>query len=89
MWTASAHIITAIVGSGVLSLAWGIAQLGWITGVATLLIFSGISLYASGLLADCYRAPHSGGRNRTYRDAVKSYLGKSIIIQIYIYQGKV
>ncbi|KAK0571714.1 hypothetical protein LWI29_020402 [Acer saccharum] len=29
MWTASAHIITAIVGSGVLSLAWSMAQLGW------------------------------------------------------------
>ncbi|KAJ0090286.1 hypothetical protein Patl1_12960 [Pistacia atlantica] len=62
VWTASAHIITAIVGSGVLSLAWGIAQLGWITGVATLLIFSAISLYTAGLLADCYRAPHSGKR---------------------------
>ncbi|MCL7046262.1 hypothetical protein MKW94_005586, partial [Papaver nudicaule] len=28
--TASAHIITAVIGSGVLSLAWAIAQLGWI-----------------------------------------------------------
>ncbi|KAL5052554.1 hypothetical protein RYX36_033236 [Vicia faba] len=27
-WTASAHIITAVIGSGVLSLAWAIAQLG-------------------------------------------------------------
>lgn len=75
MWTASAHIVTAIVGSGVLSLAWGIAQLGWITGVSTLLIFSSISLYSSGLLADCYRAPLSGNRNHTYRAAVKTYLG--------------
>ncbi|KAJ1387384.1 Amino acid transporter, transmembrane domain [Sesbania bispinosa] len=31
MWTASAHI-TAVIGSGVLSLAWAIAQLGWIAG---------------------------------------------------------
>ncbi|KAL9443228.1 hypothetical protein AB3S75_016563 [Citrus x aurantiifolia] len=75
VWTASAHIVTAIVGSGVLSLAWGIAQLGWITGVSTLLIFSSISLYSSGLLADCYRAPLSGKRNHTYRAAVKTYLG--------------
>ncbi|RZC66200.1 hypothetical protein C5167_009891 [Papaver somniferum] len=30
--TASAHIITAVIGSGVLSLAWAIAQLGWIAG---------------------------------------------------------
>ncbi|KAL3573547.1 hypothetical protein D5086_024160 [Populus alba] len=32
VWTASAHIITAVIGSGVLSLAWAIGQLGWITG---------------------------------------------------------
>ncbi|XP_031255164.1 amino acid permease 8-like [Pistacia vera] len=75
VWTASSHIITAIVGSGVLSLAWGIAQLGWITGVATLLIFSAISLYTAGLLADCYRAPDSGKRNYSYGEAVKCYLG--------------
>ncbi|CAN1289705.1 Amino acid permease 6, partial [Linum perenne] len=30
--TASAHIITAVIGSGVLSLAWAIAQLGWVAG---------------------------------------------------------
>ncbi|CAI9786620.1 unnamed protein product [Fraxinus pennsylvanica] len=30
IWTASAHIITAVIGSGVLSLAWATAQLGWI-----------------------------------------------------------
>ncbi|PQQ07949.1 amino acid permease 3 [Prunus yedoensis var. nudiflora] len=30
VWTASAHIITAVIGSGVLSLAWATAQLGWV-----------------------------------------------------------
>ncbi|KAJ4708121.1 Amino acid permease [Melia azedarach] len=75
VWTASAHIITAIVGSGVLSLAWGLAQLGWIARIATLLIFSDISLYTSGLLADCYRDPNTGKRNYTYKEAVKTYLG--------------
>ncbi|CAI9113057.1 OLC1v1013585C1 [Oldenlandia corymbosa var. corymbosa] len=30
LWTASAHIITAVIGSGILSLAWAVAQLGWI-----------------------------------------------------------
>ncbi|KAJ6417543.1 hypothetical protein OIU84_003300 [Salix udensis] len=29
-WTAVAHIITGVIGSGVLSLAWSMAQLGWI-----------------------------------------------------------
>ncbi|CAI9787047.1 unnamed protein product [Fraxinus pennsylvanica] len=32
VWTTSAHIITAVIGSGVLSLAWATAQLGWIAG---------------------------------------------------------
>lgn len=76
-WTASAHIITAIIGSGVLSLSWAIAQLGWIIGVGTLLTFSCITFYTSGLLADCYRfpSPASGKRNYTYKDAVNAYLG--------------
>ncbi|KAK1550558.1 hypothetical protein Q3G72_021012 [Acer saccharum] len=77
MWTASAHIITAIVGSGVLSLAWSMAQLGWLAGVATLFVFSAISLYTSSLLADCYRDPLSGNRNHTYMETVKTFLGGS------------
>ncbi|KAJ4822788.1 hypothetical protein Tsubulata_020519 [Turnera subulata] len=76
VWTASAHIITAIIGSGVLSLAWGMAQLGWITGIGTLLVFSCITLYTSILLADCYRYPDpvTGKRNHTYMEAVRANL---------------
>ncbi|KAE8659201.1 Amino acid permease 6 [Hibiscus syriacus] len=55
--TASAHIITAVIGSGVLSLAWAIAQLGWVAGPAVLMAFSFITFFTSTLLADCYRAP--------------------------------
>ncbi|ERN14214.1 hypothetical protein AMTRI_Chr13g90140 [Amborella trichopoda] len=75
-WTASAHIITAVIGSGVLSLAWGMAQLGWIAGAFVLLLFSGITYYTSCLLADCYRSPDPvhGKRNYTYTDAVKANL---------------
>ncbi|XP_073123549.1 uncharacterized protein [Henckelia pumila] len=40
LWTASAHIITAVIGSGVLSLAWATAQLGWIAGPTILFLFS-------------------------------------------------
>ncbi|XP_074286958.1 amino acid permease 8-like [Silene latifolia] len=79
VWTASAHIITAIIGSGVLSLAWATAQLGWIGGIGTLVIFSGITLYTSNLLADCYRSPDpvTGKRNPTYMDQVQANLGRS------------
>ncbi|PON68453.1 Amino acid transporter, transmembrane domain containing protein [Trema orientale] len=75
--TASAHIITAVIGSGVLSLAWANAQLGWAAGPAVLMAFSFITYFTSTLLADCYRAPDpvTGKRNYTYMDAVKSYLG--------------
>ncbi|BAF19767.1 amino acid permease 3 [Oryza sativa Japonica Group] len=77
VWTASAHIITAVIGSGVLSLAWATAQLGWVVGPVTLMLFALITYYTSGLLADCYRTgdPVSGKRNYTYMDAVAAYLG--------------
>ncbi|XP_062099242.1 amino acid permease 6-like [Humulus lupulus] len=75
--TASAHIITAVIGSGVLSLAWANAQLGWTAGPAVLMAFSFITYFTSTLLADCYRAPDpvTGKRNYTYMAAVKAYLG--------------
>ncbi|XP_057492002.1 amino acid permease 3-like [Actinidia eriantha] len=77
IWTASAHIITAVIGSGVLSLAWAIAQLGWIAGPTVMFLFSFVTYYTSTLLADCYRSPdpHTGKRNYTYMDAVRSTLG--------------
>ncbi|KAJ0964771.1 hypothetical protein J5N97_025909 [Dioscorea zingiberensis] len=79
VWTASAHIITAVIGSGVLSLAWAMSQLGWVAGPVTLVLFSIVTFYTSSLLADCYRTsdPISGTRNYTYTDAVKSNLGET------------
>ncbi|GLT65211.1 hypothetical protein SLA2020_376550 [Shorea laevis] len=75
--TASAHIITAVIGSGVLSLAWAMAQLGWIAGFGVLMAFSLITYFTSTLLADCYRAPDpvTGRRNYTYMDAARAHLG--------------
>lgn len=75
--SATAHIITAVIGSGVLSLAWCFAQLGWIAGSITLVLFSVITMYNSILLTDCYRSPDpvTGTRNYTYMDAVKANLG--------------
>ncbi|RWR90243.1 amino acid permease 3 [Cinnamomum micranthum f. kanehirae] len=77
VWTASAHIITAVIGSGVLSLAWAIAQLGWIAGPAVMFLFSFVIYYTSALLSDCYRSgdPVTGKRNYTYMDAVRANLG--------------
>ncbi|TKW09702.1 hypothetical protein SEVIR_6G120100v4 [Setaria viridis] len=79
LWTASAHIITAVIGSGVLSLAWGVAQLGWAAGPAVMALFAAVIYYTSTLLAECYRSgdPMFGPRNRTYIDAVRATLGES------------
>lgn len=78
LWTASSHIITAVIGSGVLSLAWAIGQLGWIVGPAVMILFALVIYYTSNLLADCYRTgdPVTGKRNYTYMDAVRANLGK-------------
>ncbi|KAI4389755.1 hypothetical protein MLD38_001947 [Melastoma candidum] len=77
VWTASAHIITAVIGSGVLSLAWATAQLGWVAGPVVMILFSFVTYYTSALLADCYRCgdPITGKRNYTYMEAVRANLG--------------
>ncbi|KAM7257831.1 hypothetical protein ACFE04_013572 [Oxalis oulophora] len=77
VWTASAHIITAVIGSGVLSLAWATAQLGWVAGPIVMFLFSFVTYYTSTLLGACYRTgdPITGKRNYTYMDAVRSNLG--------------
>ncbi|KAL5224832.1 hypothetical protein ABZP36_011471 [Zizania latifolia] len=75
--TASAHIITAVIGSGVGSLAWAIAQLGWVAGPTVMLLFAFLVYYTSMLLAECYRTcdPATGNRNYTYMDAFRASLG--------------
>ena len=78
--TASAHIIIAVIGSGVLSLSWALAQLGWIAGIITLLIFSPITLCTSVLLLDGNRSPDpiTRRRNYNYMEVVKNNLGNTI-----------
>lgn len=73
--SASAHVVTAVIGSGVLSLVWATAQLGWIAGPVILLFFAFMILYTSSLLADSYRDPVTGKRNYTYKECVRSILG--------------
>lgn len=67
-----------MIGSGVLSLAWAIAQLGWIAGPTVMLLFSFVIYYTSALLTDCHRSPVTGKRNYTYMDAVRANLGNYI-----------
>ncbi|XP_007020349.2 PREDICTED: probable amino acid permease 7 isoform X1 [Theobroma cacao] len=79
LWTATAHVITGVIGAGVLSLAWSTAQLGWIAGPMSMLVFAGITLVSTNLLCDCYMYPdpeHGPIRIKSYMDAVKLYLGE-------------
>jgi len=89
--TASAHIVTAVIGSGVLSLAWAVAQLGWIAGPVILMLFSFITLYTSFLLCNCYRYPDSvhGTRNVTYMDMVKTILGNFSTLFLLIFGDQI
>ncbi|KAL5713031.1 hypothetical protein ACHQM5_015147 [Ranunculus cassubicifolius] len=77
-WTCLAHIITAVIGSGVLSLAWSTAQLGWVIAPICMLGFAIVTYVSASLLSDCYRSPVSvtGNRNYTYMDAVRRILGR-------------
>ncbi|KAI7727956.1 hypothetical protein M8C21_002801, partial [Ambrosia artemisiifolia] len=77
LMTTSAHVMAVVIGSGVLSLAWCLAQLGWMIGVPLLGAFAVITWYTCILLTDCYRSPDpvTGTRNYNYMQAVKVNLG--------------
>ncbi|CAD6259207.1 unnamed protein product [Miscanthus lutarioriparius] len=83
LWTCFAHIITAIIGCGVLALSWSVAQLGWVGGPVAMLCFAFVTYLSAFLLSHCYRSPVSDGddsqkrqRNYTYMDAVRTHLGE-------------
>ena len=82
--TATAHVITTVIGSGILSLTWAISTMGWVAGPALLLAFAAVTWYTSLLLTDAYRHPKgSGPRNRTYPRAVHAILGMHPLFQYY------
>ncbi|WJX31398.1 hypothetical protein P8452_19828 [Trifolium repens] len=79
VWTAVAHIVTGVIGSGVLSLAWSIAQIGWIAGPLAILVFASVTLLSAFLLSDTYRSPDpefGPHRSSSYLDAVNLHKGE-------------
>ncbi|KAK7826447.1 putative amino acid permease 7 [Quercus suber] len=52
LWSCTAHIITAVIGSGVLSLAWSTAQLGLIAGAVSLICFDIVTYVSAFLVSD-------------------------------------
>ncbi|KAJ7963491.1 Amino acid permease [Quillaja saponaria] len=90
VWTAVAHIVTGVIGSGVLSLAWSIAQLGWIAGPLAMVIFASITLISAFLLCNTYRSPdpeYGPNRNRSYLDTVDFHLGEKYarVCSLFVY----
>ncbi|KAK2982300.1 hypothetical protein RJ640_004945 [Escallonia rubra] len=64
--------------SGVLSLSWSMAQLGWIAGPLCMFLFASFTLVSALLLCDCYRSPdpdYGPSRNGSYSEAVRAILG--------------
>ncbi|XP_027093234.1 probable amino acid permease 7 [Coffea eugenioides] len=79
IWTATAHIITGVIGAGVLSLAWSTAQLGWIAGPLSMIFFALITLISTLLLCECYMTPDPECgpiRHGSLTGAVKFFLGE-------------
>ena len=80
VWTAIAYIITAVIGSGVLSLSWSVAQLGWIGGPVSLVLFALVTYLNASLLTNFhhYSDPRNGVTviNHSYLQAVHNILGK-------------
>ncbi|KAI3754066.1 hypothetical protein L2E82_26180 [Cichorium intybus] len=79
IWTAIAHIITGVMGAGVLSLAWSLAQLGWLFGPPAIIIFAAVTGVSNSILSDCYRSPDSEygpHRHTSFLQAVSFYLGE-------------
>ncbi|KAJ0902553.1 putative amino acid transporter, transmembrane domain-containing protein [Helianthus annuus] len=61
VWTALAHFIAGVIGSGVLSLAWSVAQLGWIAGPLCVVVIA--------------RSNGCTTRNHSFLQAVHNILG--------------
>ncbi|KAI3769102.1 hypothetical protein L6452_00199 [Arctium lappa] len=78
IWTAIAHIITGVMGAGVLSLGWSLAQLGWLFGPLAIIVFALVTGVSTSILSDCYRSPDSElgpDRHASFLEAVRFYLG--------------
>ncbi len=83
-WTASGHIITAVVGSGVLALPYAQAGMGWILGPVCFLLFAWITQFTAQLLVDLYII--DGRRMRTFPDMIRYVMGKPGMIILGVLQ---
>ena len=78
------HVITAVIGAGVLTLPSAMASLGYVGGTLTIVLAGLVTLYTAQLLADLYII--NGKRHRTYTQMVLTCFGKKGEISIGIIQ---
>eukprot|EP00879_Flechtneria_rotunda_P006672 GHRR01007012.1.p1 GENE.GHRR01007012.1~~GHRR01007012.1.p1 ORF type:complete len:285 (+),score=58.74 GHRR01007012.1:338-1192(+) len=82
---ATAHIVTAIIGAGVLGLPYALSWLGWVGGMAMLVLFYAVSAWCSLLLVECHET--DGVRHPTYRAAALQILGYKSAVAVSIFQA--
>ena len=78
------HVITAVIGAGMLTLPSAMASLGYVGGTLTIVLAGLVTLYTAQLLADLYII--NGKRHRTYTQMVLTCFGKKGEISIGIIQ---
>lgn len=83
-FTGSLHATNAIVGAGVLSLPWAVAQLGWVAGPLLLVLFYLVTRRASIMLAELYCV--DGLEHARYHHAVRHILGRRGALWTGIFQ---
>lgn len=78
------HVITAVIGAGVLTLPSAMAALGYVGGTLTVILAGIVTLYTAQLLADLYII--NGKRQRTYTQSVLTCFGRKGEIAIGVIQ---
>lgn len=72
-FSATTHIVTAVIGAGVLALPQSLGNLGWVAGPLLIIVFYVISVWSSRCLSSLYE--HNGEQHGRYADMVEHMLG--------------
>ncbi|XP_040998963.1 amino acid permease 3-like [Juglans microcarpa x Juglans regia] len=86
VWMVSAIILAAVIGNGVLPLAWAMAQLGWISGPLVMLFFFAVTVSTSFFISECYHQSHVEP-TLGFQGAVRTYLGEIHVLMYRIVHG--
>ena len=71
--TAACHLVTAMIGAGILGLPNSFAWLGWIGGPVCLVFFLAVTVYCLFHLIECYQVRASERRERKKKDASSGF----------------